>query len=616
MRKGTLEARNGTKLWAVAVAALVAISGGQAAGQEARDPNKQFNEGLDLAREGKTLEAIGLWVGVLDEVEERFRPSVHKALGLAFHSLGRSQEAVHHLRSFLGSRMEGEELEVRALVLELEDELRKGHRSVTIACDPGNARVYHGRSAEGTSYPCPLTWWFKPGRHFVHVTSTGYVPVTEEVDVAEQCTQTVKTVVLRAVGVGEQPVSIDPAELQRRILTAVEAGHTSVLKRLAEQHPEVFKGLSCDKAWVPAVQLMSPSDCLEGIFKVLMDSGAQLCPTSTWLERAGEFGCPEVVSIMLPLLSDPDVLTAVAVFSAPSPSQATPEQVDRALRVCDLLSSRTRPLCKAQGPDSAACQYDLSLETERRGVFEALAAHAQPETLIQVLSSNPALAREYACDMTRKVLELTISFDDCARVENRLSLFYEAGPKECSLGEVLTHSVQYLCTDTAARLVPDVVAEDLATAARKFNEGNWYFNYGLTGNHANRYPLVVKTGKLLVEANKQRCAKDGPTSVNCVAATLVEKELAKLDAEKQRRESPEAYLKAACASTRDLELNAKLLAHEKKIAASTGTTTNLGEIETLTRSRIHMQAGLDEAAANFKKASGKKFKASMCKDAK
>ncbi len=144
---------------------------GWLAGQE-KTSIDLFNEGSDLAEQGKLEEAVALWVLVADEIPDKYKPTVQVNLGLAYKKLGRLPEAWHHLSRYLATR---EDAEVEGWRAELERELGKTRVRVSLRCQPHDATV-HLQSAAGNTvaYRCPLVWWFEPGSHTVRVEAAGY----------------------------------------------------------------------------------------------------------------------------------------------------------------------------------------------------------------------------------------------------------------------------------------------------------------------------------------------------------------------------------------------------------------------------------------------------------
>ena len=185
-------------LYAILVAALSAWSPQSAFSQDPPDANKVFNQGVDLVRNGKTGEAIELWLGILDDIDDAYRPNVHKALSVAYRKQGDLPEAWHHLAEYLRTK-EGQDLKAGALLEKVEAELVQDHHKVAVSCRPDETRLRLGGTPDDVPYPCPLTWWFRPGKHSVLAAADGFTSRTVEIDVLERGGQGLKEIVLEAV---------------------------------------------------------------------------------------------------------------------------------------------------------------------------------------------------------------------------------------------------------------------------------------------------------------------------------------------------------------------------------------------------------------------------------
>ena len=149
------------------------------------DPNEQFQDGVKLAKQRDYQEAINLWLGLLDSADVDFQPKVRKAIALAYKKLERYPEAWHYLTLYLRNAPK-EDRKAGAWLEEVEKELAGMHRKVSISCEPDGATLGLDPAAGAIAYPCPLTWWFVPGKHEVSATKEGHHPQTAEIDVLER----------------------------------------------------------------------------------------------------------------------------------------------------------------------------------------------------------------------------------------------------------------------------------------------------------------------------------------------------------------------------------------------------------------------------------------------
>ena len=180
---------------AVAVAAVSAWGQNSLSAQEPPDANKIFNQGVDLVRSGKTGEAIELWLGILDDIDEAYRPNVHKALSVAYRKQGSLPEAWHHLAEYLRTK-EGQDLKAGALLEKVEGELAVDHQKIAVSCRPDGTSLHLSGAIAGVAYPCPLTWWFVAGKYSVLATADGFASRTVEIDVLERGGQALEEIVL------------------------------------------------------------------------------------------------------------------------------------------------------------------------------------------------------------------------------------------------------------------------------------------------------------------------------------------------------------------------------------------------------------------------------------
>jgi len=183
---------------------------GTAFGQREDDPNKAFNLGVDLAKKGRVADAVALWRANVDKVDPKFRPAVYKALGQGHRKLGELPDAWHFLTLYLKST-EKEDPQAAEWLEQVEKELSSTHVKIGISCEPGNATLWLDKTASGSSFPCPLSWWFKPGKNWLHAEKEGFDSKTDEIDVRERGGNAVHTIALAAIA--QPPVVPHPASV-------------------------------------------------------------------------------------------------------------------------------------------------------------------------------------------------------------------------------------------------------------------------------------------------------------------------------------------------------------------------------------------------------------------
>jgi hypothetical protein len=136
-----------------------------------KTPIELFNEGSDLAEQGKLAEAVAIWVLVADDIPDKYKATLQVNLGLAYRELGQPAEAWHHLTRYLASR---EDTEVAGWQKQLATQLGKTHVRVTIRCVPAETTLVLQSAGSAVPYRCPLTWWFEPGSHPLRADAEGH----------------------------------------------------------------------------------------------------------------------------------------------------------------------------------------------------------------------------------------------------------------------------------------------------------------------------------------------------------------------------------------------------------------------------------------------------------
>ena len=156
--------------------------------------------------------AIDAWLGALDGLDGNYKPKAHKALGLAYKKLDKLPEAWHHFTFYLKAAVK-QDIKAGAWLEQVEKTLAKSQRRVVISCEQSGTRLYLGKSATGPAYSCPLTWWFLPGKRYVHAVSEGYVAKDNEIDVRERGEQGSHTIALVAIAKQPDPIVKTPPKL-------------------------------------------------------------------------------------------------------------------------------------------------------------------------------------------------------------------------------------------------------------------------------------------------------------------------------------------------------------------------------------------------------------------
>ena len=159
---------------------------GLAAQEESLD--EQLKRAGELAQEERFSEAIPIWHGALDSLSGEELAMTEMKLGIAFQQTGGWLEAWYFLSLYLASDWGKGDTAADGWLQEVETTLAQTHVKVSLTCDSADA-VLHLPTPQPTSFPvfrpCPLVWWFTPGKHGIRASAPGHKPRTIEIDVHE-----------------------------------------------------------------------------------------------------------------------------------------------------------------------------------------------------------------------------------------------------------------------------------------------------------------------------------------------------------------------------------------------------------------------------------------------
>jgi hypothetical protein len=206
------------QLVSVVAASLWLLSAGIAAAQQA-DPQAQFNRAVELATAGDYVRVVETCMDVIKKLPESERPRVHKLLGYSYKKLDVLPESWHHLTTYLESSGK-EDTSAGGWLQEVETALKKTHVKVTLTCSPPDAVL-----VMSSSLPCPVVWWFLPGKHQVVAKAPGYKPQTVDVDVRERGDSGVREIRLAAV---------TPEKLPEPVKASTDHSGTTIVSKPVE----------------------------------------------------------------------------------------------------------------------------------------------------------------------------------------------------------------------------------------------------------------------------------------------------------------------------------------------------------------------------------------------
>jgi hypothetical protein len=575
------------------------------------NPNELFNQALDLARKGATSDAVDMWLEVLGAVEARYQPSVHQALGMGYGSQGMYPEAAYHISLFLQTRMEAEATETRERLKSIEGDLQKTHRKVTIACEPGEATVFLNETGDGTGYTCPFAWWFANGSHVIRAEKVGYLPVVAEVDVSSADHQQLQTVVMEPAEPLAKESTAEQMKTIGRIRKAAKNGHEQLLRKLARQHGDLFKGLACEHAWDPAVTGVWNKDCRSGVVMTLVDAGVEICPTVNHIKKSIALGCTSLVGVLLANAPDKDVVTAVSRLSFTSRYNPTVQQAVDLLATVDVVEERLKVICNVAGIGSQGCKAIQMLDENLREFYKAIVTRVDADTLVAILAKRPSRARENNCVMTAQTLDSVMHPDACKRVSESLPRFYQKGAQECRLTHSIKAVIGMRCYAPLAVVAEDVMPEDLADATEAFNLEDRFLPRLLVPQAENLVADAIAVGQILVAANKKFCQEQGAGSPNCQAVRFVEGEMKRIKGEQTRIYQTENLLKELCLVQGDLDTATTRLNRAKREGELSGFP-NRNELSHVAKQIVNFEQRRDLLAPLYKKAARKSYQPTLC----
>jgi hypothetical protein len=593
------------------ILALIMVIAGTSSVVAEDDPNALFNQALDLAQDGKTEEAIGLWLEVLDKVEAQFRPSVHRTLGLGFGKLGRMPEAAHHLRKHLETRLQAQSKKTRDKLAAIEEKLATTHFQMTIACDPADATIYLNEEGTAAGYGCPLKWWFPKGRHAIRVARVGYRHTVTHVVVQEGRETRLHAVSLEAVEPDSNEQRVAHKELLQELQRAVGAGQDSVVRAISLEHGSLLKELPCEYGWDAAARIITPTDCNRRVFATLMEAGAKRCPTPGQFRNAIEYGCPEVAGHMLPILEESQILRAIKDLSFTSRYNPTVAHGKKFLTGVQMTREAITELCHKAEEGSAPCGAMEQLDYHLAKWYAAISVRVPEETLLEILALRPELSLRHHCAIVDALIG-GMNFNNAADRVKTLARFHPTDGPTCDYRKVLSRAVVYRSFEVIELLRGTAAIEDIAHATREYNaDGRWLPRLALNdGRPPAKETLAF--GRKLHRLNSDLCKQNGPDSPACASARYVEEQMGHIKAAHKVVTDPAVILKEICAYQVSLDERMEELATIRRVSELSGVQ-NRGESVQLAQYIVTYEASIKEFSKLYKKASRKTFTPKLCK---
>jgi hypothetical protein len=188
--------------WATVVTVVLALvlSAPSLKAQERRSTaelERLSQEAMAAAGRGDFEGAIRIWEDILDEVPTDTSLDLHVNIGVAYQRLKKVPEAWYHLDRYVRGT-EVPDAKVSREARKLAKSLAKDRVKTSIGCTPEGATLYFGDKAQGTPYPCPLTWYLAAGSHSIYVTMKEHEPAVHKLTIDGKTRESYQNVTLEA----------------------------------------------------------------------------------------------------------------------------------------------------------------------------------------------------------------------------------------------------------------------------------------------------------------------------------------------------------------------------------------------------------------------------------
>ena len=184
------------------ICATTMFAGPPAMGREKKRSLKELanldEQAFQAAGKKKFEAAARIWLDIFPEMGSGEQQKIRANLALAFRKLNRLPEAWHFLTRYL-KNADTEDRKAGKTLQKVEDKLKETHVKMALACEPEGAILELGGAAHKLlpSHTCPLTWWFKPGKHTIKVSAAGHESRNVELNVLKRGGQAGHTVRLK-----------------------------------------------------------------------------------------------------------------------------------------------------------------------------------------------------------------------------------------------------------------------------------------------------------------------------------------------------------------------------------------------------------------------------------
>jgi hypothetical protein len=267
-------------LFALVSAILVMAAASATSLAQDKDPAAQLEQAEQLSKDGRVAEAMAIWEDVLPSVGTAMASKLHARLGLGYRKFGKLPEAFYHLTLHTGSTGSPDPKAVEDLA-QLTKALPKNWSQVEIVTTPDQATVYFGEGPEGKGYTTPITWWFKPGSHKIHLVKPSFQATTVALQVSQAGQKSVAAYTL-SEDQRDGVLQVKGAEVGAQVfIDGLLEGTIPFHRKMKPGSYELMVGRPGLPVWKKQIVVVAGKDVIERPRLKGDDKGGSLLPTTT-----------------------------------------------------------------------------------------------------------------------------------------------------------------------------------------------------------------------------------------------------------------------------------------------------------------------------------------------
>ncbi len=397
----------------------------------------------------------------------------------------------------------------------------------------------------------------------------------------------------------------DPAVL-KILHEAIDGRLSRRVKSILADHPDLlFDRRACD-IWVRAVGRQSAGNCDDATLVVILEAFVTkrgfLCGN---LAEALDAGCTEAMKVILANAKPSQVLDLK--FGPAVRATLSPDAVQALIDSAGMLGEAFAGLCAKDGPKSTACQRVAGLKERQEAFLRRVVSDIEPASLKAVVDANRTIFDRHRCALARDLIKDRLNrHDACQSADLRLSILGTDATWTCSMVEPLERMILHLCPRGLESLVARVAPEELAKASEAFNRDGRFTTGTLT---MPAYHAILEVGRILEDANRKACSGKRRDAPPCQAAGRVKGEVAKVEAAREKQESPETIRRDACDILAAMAMDRKVIETHRDA---------IDWVHLFLRHRSEMALGTWEARlaalkTNYRKRTGQDLDTASCR---